>query len=186
MNLQPLLAFIRRVESGGDYNIVWGGIRSADRPKSLTKMTVGEVLAWQDSIDAKYMSEAAGAYQIMEDTLRGLHQVAGVPLTATYDRDTQDKLAIALLKRRGLDKYLSGRMSATNFGNSLAKEWAGLPVVSGPKRGRSYYDGDGLNSTKASVEDFLAAIEAIHSEPERRPSKSLLQLILEFLRKALI
>ena len=162
MNLNPLLDFIKRPESGGDYNIVWARISKADRPKKpLVTMTIKEVLDWQDSIDKEYNSEAAGAYQIMEDTLRPLPPFAGLLTSDLFNEKNQDKLATVLLKRRGLDSYVAGRITAEDFANNLAKEWASLPVVSGPKKGRSFYAGDGLNKSHVSVEAFLEVVKAI-------------------------
>jgi len=183
MSISTLLDFIAKYESGGDYNIVWGGIERADNPPMpLTEMTVGEVLAWQDSIDAKYMSEASGRYQIMEDTLRGLYRTAGVPLTAKYDEATQDKLATALLRRRGLDDYLAGRWSVERFANSLAREWASMPVVTamrGASRdlmpGQSYYAGDGLNKAHAPVGEFMTAIRAVKADPQPDPAEHMVK-----------
>lgn len=177
--LRPLLEFIARAENSGriDYDVVYGGISPADRPAHLTALTVGEVLAWQDSIDALYPSEAAGAYQIMEDTLRGLYRQAGVPLTARFDAATQDRLAVALLRRRGLDDYLAGRVGVEKFANALAREWASLPVVTGPKKGRSYYDGDGLNSAHVKVAPFLAVLRRVAqaAQPSPEPREAILQ-----------
>lgn len=162
INLRPLLAFIAQPESGGDYNIVWGGIGVKDRPKKpLTKMTIKEVLNWQESVDSKYRSEAAGAYQIMEDTLRPLPPAAGLLTSDLFNEANQDALATVLLKRRGLNKYLAGGITVEEFANSLAKEWASLPVVTGVKKGRSFYDGDGLNKSHVPVEVFLSAIRSI-------------------------
>lgn len=162
MNVKPLLDFIAKPESGGDYNIVYGGIAKKHRPKRpLVTMTIAEVLNWQESIDALYPSEAAGRYQIMEDTLRPLPPSAGLLASSLFDEANQDKLATVLLKRRGLDKYLSGAMTTEEFANSLAHEWASLPLVSGPKKGRSAYAGDGLNKSHVSVDAFLAAVRAV-------------------------
>lgn len=159
----PLLAFIRQPESGGNYDIVWGGIKNRHRPpQPLTTMTIRQVLNWQDSIDRLYRSEAAGAYQILEDTLRGLYQTAGLTDRAIFDRDTQDRLATALLIRRGYLKFLRGDLSTEDFANNLAKEWASLPVVSGPKKGQSYYGGDGLNRAHVTVDAVLDAVRAAH------------------------
>ena len=180
-NAKPLLDFIAAHESEGAarrlgisaYDVVWGGIRAEDRPrKPLTSMTIGEVLAWQDSIDKHYQSEAAGRYQIMEDTLRGLWAEAGMTLASRFDPAGQDRLATALLNRRGLTRYLAGALSTEDFANSLAKEWASLPVVSGPKKGRSYYAGDGLNRAGVDVAPFLTAVRAVRdtkaiSNPDR-------------------
>lgn len=172
--MKTLLDFIAAHESEGAarklgisaYDVVWGGIKAKDRPpRPLTTMTIGEVLAWQDSIDRLYQSEAAGRYQIMEDTLRGLYAEADMRLTDLFDRAGQDKLAVALLNRRGLSGYLSGALTAETFANNLAREWASLPVVTGPKKGKSYYAGDGLNAAGVSVKPFLAAIEAIKAKP---------------------
>jgi len=161
MTIKALLDFIAQPESRGNFNVVWGGIKPKDRPKRpLVQMTIAEVLAWQDSIDARYPSEAAGRYQIMEDTLRPLPLAAGLLPSDLFNEANQDALATVLLKRRGLDRYLAGGMSAEEFANNLAREWASLPLVTGPHRGRSYYAGDGLNKSHVSVEDFLAAVRA--------------------------
>jgi hypothetical protein len=69
-------------------------------------------------------------------------------------------------------------MTAEAFANSLAKEWASLPVVTGKKKGQSYYSGDGLNKALVNVEPFLAAVRAArdgapapvdHVAPARAP-----------------
>lgn len=161
-NFKPLLDFIAKHESGGDYNVVWGRIKKEDRPANpLTEMTIGEVLAWQDKIDPHYPSEAAGRYQILEDTLRGLYEEAGMYLGSLFNEAAQDRLAIQLLTRRGLFDYLAGRISVEKFANSVAREWASLPCVSGPKKGRSYYGGDGLNRALARVEPFLDVLRSL-------------------------
>lgn len=187
MNLKPLLDFIAAHESEGAarrlkisaYNVVWGGIRPEDRPKKpLVKMTIGEVLAWQDSIDKQYMSEAAGRYQIMEDTLRGLYDEAGMTLSSRFDEKGQDQLAVALLRRRGLDRYLAGTIMTATFCNNLAHEWASLPLVSGAKKGRSAYDGDGLNKAGVDVKPFIAAVEAVKSAPVPQASTGFVARII--------
>lgn len=161
----PILALIRKNESLGavkrqrvasPYDVVWAGIQPDDRPKKLSAMTVARVLWWQDLIDPKYMSEAAGAYQIMEDTLRGLN----VDPKAVFDATTQDALALQLLDRRGWARCEAGRMTPESFGNELAKEWASLPVITGPKRGKSHYAGDGLNAAHETPQNVLTAIHA--------------------------
>jgi muramidase (phage lysozyme) len=168
--MRPLLDFIAEHESEGAarrlqmsaYDVIWGGIKGANRPsKPLTQKTIREVLAWQDRIDPLYRSEAAGRYQIMEDTLRGLYAEAGMTLDSMFDQAGQDRLAMALLKRRGLDKFLHGYLSVNKFCNELAKEWASLPVVDGPKKGRSYYAGDGLNAAGVDVEPFVAVVQSM-------------------------
>lgn len=164
MNTEELLAFIGKYESKNNPNAIWGGISKADYPsKPITQMTVGQVLAWQDSIDHKYMSEASGEWQFMEDTLRGLVGAGVVKTSAIFNKDTQVILATALLERRGLSKYLSGKITLETFANNIAKEWASMPVVSGKNRGRSYYAGDGLNKSHTPVEEYLEAVKSVRA-----------------------
>ena len=166
-NYAPLLNLLKRHESGGNYNAVWGRIAVKHRPANgLTRMTIGEVLAWQDSIDQLYNSEAAGAYQILEDTLRGLYRNAGLNTGDRFDVANQDRLAIQLLRRRGLSNYEAGRITDVQFAQNLSMEWASLPAQTKDKRGRpatgqSYYAGDGLNRSLTSKEAVLAAVRKI-------------------------
>ncbi len=165
--LSTLLNLIGGVEAPQGYDQVYGGIRSADQPpKPLTSMTVNEVLAWQDSIDARYPSEAAGRYQVMEDTLRGLVRSGQVSGNARFDRNTQDNIAVTLMKRRGLDDYQTGRISADKFAQKLSQEWASLPAITVDKKGRSatgqsYYAGDGLNRSHVTIDTILSAVRSI-------------------------
>lgn len=169
--LAPLLRLIGSVEAPKGYDQVYGGIRFADRPenrvgKRLTQMTVGEVLAWQDSIDRKYPSEASGRYQIMEDTLRSLVAQGHARASERFDSDCQDRLAVALMERRGLSLYRAGKISETEFAQRLSMEWASLPAMTRDKLGRvangqSYYAGDGLNKSHLSKKQVLDAVRAI-------------------------
>lgn len=176
----PLLSLIRRAESNNSYDaIVWLVNRSRYPGVAITTMTVGEVLEWQDRIDHHQNSEAVGAYQIMEDTLRGLYARAGVQLNEPFNAEVQDELAVALLQRRGLDDYLAGDISAERFANNLAKEWASLPVVTVVARrsgnrtwnvapGASYYSGDSVgNKAHVSKDEIMAAVQAIKAAPPR-------------------
>lgn len=151
------------------YQVVYGGIAAKDRPaKALTSMTVAEVLAWQDSIDARYRSEAAGAPQVMEDTLRDLVNAGQIDPDAVFNETSQDYVAVLLMKRRGLNKFIAGKISAEDFADNLAREWASFPVVrdqQGAKRyvirGQSYYAGDGLNKAHADPDEFLNVVRRI-------------------------
>jgi len=153
-----LLNLIGSVEAPRGYNQVYGGSRiQPERP--ITTMTVSEVLAWQDrSVSAGSRSSAAGRYQIIRKTLRSLVRQHSVSMGEHFDADAQDRCGMALLERRGYSAYMAGRISAETFGNRLAQEWAGLPVITGPKAGRSYYGGDGLNNALTTPSAVLAAI----------------------------
>ena len=159
MSVETLLDLIAKLESGGNYNRIYSGIKAEDYPaKAITCMTIDEVLKWQWSIDKKYPSEACGAFQMLKTTLSEFYAAAWLTLNDLYNSTNQRKLAVALLKRRGLEAFLKGSLSAETFAMNLAKEWASLPCVEGPKKGKSFYAGDGLNTSLTSVEDFMAVI----------------------------
>ena len=198
MSVEELQDFIAQPESRGDYNIVWGGIAAKDRPpKPLVKMTIGEVLDWQDRIDPFYMSEAAGKWQIMEDTLRGVYKSAGLTRADLYNEQNQRVLCTALMNRRGLQDYLSGEITGHKFGQSLSQEWASLPCIvkdreGRPATGQSYYAGDGLNKAHVTIDDFLAAVANARepftapitdgvNHPEAEAKNGFLSLIMAFL-----
>ncbi len=98
-------------------------------------MTVNEVLAWQERIDARSRSEAAGRFQIMEDTLRGyLVPTMGLTGREMFSPEMQNAMAVVLMKRRG---WNPNSRSHVAMGNALALEWAALPLLSGPRAGQS-------------------------------------------------
>ena len=170
----PLLDFIGNKESEG-YDDISGLISQSRYPaKSLTQMTIQEVLDWQESIDQYQLSEAVGRYQIMEDTLRGynndssagpgnpLYTRAGISAGDLFSPQNQDKMAIVLLNQRGLQKFVDGELTREQFANNLASEWASLPLVTGPNAGRSKYAGDEAgNKALTTVQEFLNAIDAV-------------------------
>ena len=172
----PLLDFIGNKESEG-YDDISGLVsRSLYPSKPLTKMTIQQVLDWQESIDKTQLSEASGRYQIMEDTLRGynndsgvgpgnpLYTRAGIPATDLFSPENQDKMAIVLLDQRGLSKFLDGTISREQFANNLASEWASLPLVTGPNAGKSKYAGDAAgNRSLTSVKQFLNVLDQVKS-----------------------
>ena len=178
-SLTPLLDLINSVESGVyGYESVSGRIPTNLKPsKPITTMKISEILAYQERIDKDSDSEALGRYQIVEDTLRGydnqdpskgkerpLYERAGLSVNDLFSPENQDKLAIALINKRGLQGYLAGTTNINVFANNLAKEWAGLPLVSGPNAGKSHYDGDGLNSAKPdNVQKFLNILRQLTS-----------------------
>jgi hypothetical protein len=172
MSVNDLLDFIAQPESEGDPNAIWGRIDKADRPKQpVTSMTFGEVLAWQDSIDHKYMSEAVGKWQFLEDTLRGAYLGAGLKQTDRFSEENQRRVALVLLRRRGLNDYLRGEIPAVRFAQNISKEWASMPCTIKDRRGRrprgqSYYAGDGLNKAHVSISALMKAVHDAKSEPK--------------------
>lgn len=76
----------------------------------------------------------------------------------------QDKLAIALLERRGAESFINKELTTEQFAASIAKEWAGLPKVIGENPSESYYASDGLNKSRVSIDDVKNAIEPISAK----------------------
>jgi hypothetical protein len=130
-----LLEFIGTLEAPKVYDS-YSYYAAAPPPKPLTTMTIRQVLAWQDRIDARSKSDAAGRFQIMEDTLRGLVTSEGVNQNLVFNEATQNRLGMMLLKRRGWNPNSQNYVA---MANSIAKEWAALPLVSGPNKGQSVY-----------------------------------------------
>ena len=167
--LRELLTLLGRLESGNDYNRVYGG--SVIRPpKPITQMTVGEVRAWQDrSVRAGSKSSAVGYYQIIRITLDSLIAQGHASRTDLFNSSTQDRLGMALLERRGLSRYRRSAKTEDDvkrFAQSLSEEWASFPAITvdkkgRPARGQSYYAGDGLNRAHVSIPEFLAVVRRV-------------------------
>ena len=151
-----LLNLIGTEESNSDYNIAYGQKKAE---QDFSDMTINQVLQWQaDYVEDGTPSSAVGKYQIIRKTLRELVKATNLTGSEKFTPQLQDELAVALMNRRGYSKWLSGELDTAEFANNLAKEWASLPVVSGSKRGRSYYSGDGLNESRISVDALLKVL----------------------------
>lgn len=178
--VRALLDFIAIPESGGDYNVVYKH-KQGTLGKPITMMTLDELLAAQRVLGKKYGSSAAGKFQHIRVTLKAQAERLRIPGNTLFSPGLQDDLGWDLLRQRGLDRFLAGTMSRTDFGNAIAKEWASSPVLSkinGKSRGQSYYAGDGLNvagRNAGAVEAMLDKVLAMHrasparAEPELAP-----------------
>jgi len=119
-------------------------------------MTVGEVLDWQARVRrAGAPSTAVGGYQIIRPTLERLARLHGIGHDTPFDAATQDRLARHLLDECGAPGPVDRH---PEYGNCLAGIWAGLPLISGPGRGRSAYRGIAGNRALTSPETVLAAL----------------------------
>lgn len=131
-----LLEMVGTAESEGQYNAIYGNAWQTDVP--LTTMTLNEVLDHQRTLIASgAQGSAAGKYQMLPKTLRGLIKDLGLTGDEVFSPSMQDMLALQLLKRRGYDDFTSGKITASEFQDNLAKEWASLPTTAGT----GYYDG---------------------------------------------
>jgi hypothetical protein len=154
-----LLDFIAGPESGGRYDIAYGGTTAP-----LEDLTLAELYDWQRKHAQRTGSSAVGKYQFLESTLAGLAEEAGIdPATTKLTPDLQDQFAVQLLRRRGLNDYLAGRISREQFAANLAKEWAGLPAG---EHGRSHYAGDKMgNAAGVNWQDFIGQLDRVRNAP---------------------
>jgi conjugal transfer mating pair stabilization protein TraG len=155
-----LLNLIAKVESKGNYNAYFSNARNSSI--DFTKMSVREVRQWQeDFIREGNVSSAVGKYQIISTTLDGLVKELGVDTNMPFDQSMQDRMAIALIERRGAEAYVNNELTKEEFAANLAKEWASLPKVIGENPNQSYYASDGLNKSLVRIDEVLKAIEPI-------------------------
>lgn len=164
-----LLDFIGDIEAPRGYDTIYGN-NQTKLATPITKMTIGELIDAQASFTKRFKSSASGRYQFMRATLQDLSKELGLRGTQFFDADLQDRLAFHLLKRRGYEDFMSGKISRGEFGKRLSQEWASFPVLAATQgahrklvRGQSYYAGDELNKalvTPAKVEAVLNKVKA--------------------------
>jgi muramidase (phage lysozyme) len=130
-------------------------------PKPLSQMTVGEVKAYQRQLlnDPRNHknSSAVGRYQIVGKTLRGLQRNMGISDNEIFSPQLQDRLAQEILRENGLGKYQSGKMSATELQERIARQWAS---VAHPASGRGT---QGLGTTTEQIQQVIRGL------PRRSP-----------------
>lgn len=124
--------------------------------KPLSEYTIGEVKAFQARPrDASGQLWATGRYQIIPSTLKGTQAKLGLPDSAKYNKENQDKLAFQLLMERPtLSKYIKGTIPDTTANLQkaaleMSMIWSsiGIPyAANGKQPNQSYYAYD-----KASV-----------------------------------
>ena len=191
---KPALDLIASKESEGDYNVLVGGEQAP-----LDQLTVREVLALQRAMQKhpdRYKSSALGKYQIKESTLMSL---VHIPVSENedgsveYAKDKDGKLKLRNPTDLNLDTKFDAKaqefagealydrrigmanQTAVDLGMpvevaqavELAKEWASLPD---PRTGKSYYDGDGVNSSHHSTQDVYDVLNVMQARSSRPTS----------------
>lgn len=159
----PLLNTIAAGESGGNYNAYFG--HGGNTTIRFTDMSVGQVLQWQEQyVQSGSISSAVGRYQFLRPTLEGLVAEQHISQSAKFDPALQDRLAIALMERRGSVAYVYKKISRQQFTANLAKEWASLPRMTGPNPTQSYYAGDGVNVARVSIATINQAADLLRTK----------------------
>lgn len=129
LNDVGVFGLIGQLESRSDYNTMAGG----ENKKQLTSMTINEVLQYQNS-RGKNM-KAAGKWQIMPNTLRGLKNSMNLTGDELFTPEMQDRMAFELaMNRKGYRQFAkaTGDEKLALMGaaqNDLAKEWASMPMA---------------------------------------------------------
>lgn len=163
VSAKPLLDLIARVESKGNYNAYFGN--AGNTSIKFTEMSIADVLSWQeDFIVAGHPSSAVGRYQIISTTLKSLVQQLDIDTNQPFNEAMQDRMAVALLERRGATEYVNNQIDEQQFAAELAKEWAALPRVVGDRPEQSYYAGDGLNKALVKVDEVLRAVGGVSAK----------------------
>lgn len=175
-----LLDYIGRLETGrtdaSAYEVIVF-FKQDKLPKKLTEYTIDELLEAQKTWAKNWKGSAAGKYQIIRKTLLGLVAQLGIPGSAKFSPDVQDRLGFQLLTNRGWQAFVSRQVTAGAYALQLAKEWASIPVLSPTQgahrqvvRGQSYYAGDGVNKAHASPAELEALLNSIKPGVEPAPA----------------
>lgn len=139
LNDVGVFGLIGQLESRSDYNTMAGG----GNKKQLTSMTINEVLQYQNSRGTNM--KAAGKWQIMPNTLRGLKKSMNLTGEELFTPEMQDRMAFELaMNRKGYRQFANatGAEKLALMGaaqNDLAKEWASMPMAN---------DAEGMNRLK--------------------------------------
>ena len=133
----------RRYHFASSYDIPFRYGRNGLPPKPLTQMTLAEVDAYQTAL-GEQGATPVGRYQFNQETLRDLKQKLRLRDSDVFTPELQDRLGRALLERKGLEDYKSGKLLPDKFQNKLAGTWASIPV---------YRTGLNRNQEKVRVSD---------------------------------
>ncbi|MFT7880439.1 MAG: hypothetical protein ABXS91_08605 [Sulfurimonas sp.] len=120
-------------KSGYDVTLGYGAYANGrDRQKPVSEMRISEVREMQMAMlshpDNKLNSSAVGKYQVVSTTLDEAQRSLGLSDDAVFDKETQDKVGMFLLKRRGYEKYKKGEITEAKFQKNLSREWDSLAM----------------------------------------------------------
>lgn len=129
------------------------------RVPGLEQMTLSQVRRYQRNYIAQGGTEssAIGKYQFTQATFdRIMTKLNLDPETTVFNRATQDRMAVELLRERGLDRYLANPSPAARerLLDALAQEWASV----GDRTGRSMHAGVAGNRAAAGQREALGRI----------------------------
>jgi len=168
--------FLGAKESGNSYTKLVGGREDS----SIMNKTVNQL---KNEYGGQF---AMGRYQIQMRTGKEILERNGIdPATFVFNKEGQDQIYQMLLVHRGLNDFLSGKISDEQFAHNLSMEWAALPKDAS---NRGFYDGVGSNKSLLSWEDTLKHVNAMKTkvqanDPEKLPAASA-KTLAEFISKS--
>lgn len=125
--------------------------------QNLNNMTIAEVRQLQSGMrqEPTFPSSAIGRYQFVQGTLNRLLDKLSIPDTAVFNNALQDRLALELMRERGLDRYLQNPTprNRESFLEGMTQEWAAV----GRADGTSPHDGTRGNRVNRSARARLEA-----------------------------
>ena len=168
-----VLDVIASVESNGSYDVF--NTARGGTPGKATEKTIG----WLHN----NAQGAIGRYQHMPEFILDRAKRFGYSADTLFTPEVQDDITIKMMQEQhGLDDYLSGNMSASQFAAKLAPTWRGLPQGQkaanrlGGTADSTYNDSAaGVNKAHMSWADSVANFERIQAGagqiPEYDPNK---------------
>lgn len=135
--------------------------------KKLSEMTIGEIKEKQKIKSTSNTDRlfAVGKYQLIPSTLKEATKELNISDDTVFTPEIQEQLGEYLIfeKRPALGAYIKGESNDSEEALiEAAKEFASMPMPSGPKKGKSRY-GSG-NKAQHTVEEALAALEKARTE----------------------
>jgi len=157
----PILNLVGHTEGtdkGDGYNETLGYGAYTGGDVDLVNMTLGEIDALQTEMlrhpNNKWNSSAIGRYQVIRTTLRDIKKELGLTDDMKFAPELQDQIAMRLLERRGLSRWLAGEISDEEFMTGLSAEWASLPKASG----KGTYKGQRVGTSSSGVRTALSKV----------------------------
>jgi|TARA_R100001463_G_scaffold48610_4_gene97899 hypothetical protein len=187
----PTTALLEQISrgEGSSYDTVYGYKTYVQPSKKITTMKLGELYDYQNLLIADTKGKvgqgknigtsASGKYQITRDTLFGKGGTANNPKAGSiakelgfdadtfFDADTQEKIGLALLNRRGYQDFLDGLISKSNFQEKLSREFAS---VADPTSGLSRYKNQPVGTTQEMIFPILDFVK--NNRPSSAPQTS--------------
>ena len=154
-------------ESNNDYGAMYSRDRDTfDRgDEDITGMTISELDQLQTDYinhqkelgyDSSEISSAMGAYQM----LKVAEEMGLDPETTVFNKETQDMMADYFLNYAGLEEFKAGEITAEEFNNRLAEQFASIETTSG----EGVYDDDGINKANTNVLELIKSQESKYKD----------------------